>query len=200
MINTHVIHMDESEIITMIPEVLETTQPLADLRDRARHEGFEEGYREGLEKAQQESAEHLAIFDQNCQSILDILSVAIAKAEVLITEKKTELEKHAAIFAVELVETIISHEIEEEKINILDTINHALSLLPVDSEMVARINPEDMEFINSQKIDLRINLVADPAIEKAGCILEVGSAMVDARISEAIKRIKSELHQQMSGL
>jgi flagellar biosynthesis/type III secretory pathway protein FliH len=200
MINAQVIHTDEQKILPVNLEVLETTQSLADVRDRARHEGFESGYAEGLKEAARENAEKQRIFDEKCQTVLIILNKATEQAKQFIAVKQQELESYAAELAIDIAEAVISQEVSSGKITILDTIKHALAMLPSTGEMTGRVNPEDLEFIESNNLAANIHLIADPSITKASCVLEIGSSMVDARLDEAIARVKRELKNQTSKL
>ncbi len=193
MIDAQIIRLSEDQILPVTPEVLETSQSLIDLRDKARYDGYAEGYREGQEKAAEEAARNLENFQAKARQIITVLEEALESSKNLLEAEQQNLEQYAARLSVEMAESVLDHEIATGQISVLDTIRHALSMLPATGEIIARVNPGDLEFIQSADIVLPLRLVSDQSVQPAGCILEMGSAMVDARLDMAIQRIKKEL-------
>ena len=67
-----------------------------------------------------------------------------------------------------------------------------------------RLNPEDIEEIESQKEALQLSvgagnleLVADERIERGGCLLETEAGSVDVRIPTVVSRVKESLASEI---
>ncbi|MCL5048076.1 MAG: FliH/SctL family protein [Firmicutes bacterium] len=193
MINTQVVRLNEDQISPVTPEILDTGQSLVDLRDRARHEGYEDGYQAGQEKAAEEAAISLQSFQENARQVFAALAEALENAKNLLNVEQQKLEQYAAKLSVEIAESILDHEVETGQISVLDTIQHALAMLPQGGEVIGRVNPVDLEFIQSGDLFPSLRLVPDQSVQRSGCILEIGSAMVDARLDIAIQRVRKEL-------
>ena len=67
----------------------------------------------------------------------------------------------------------------------------ALALAPDDELAVVRLHPDDASAALSLPIEAKV--VADPAVEHGGCIVEVGPARIDAQIGPALRRLRAVL-------
>ena len=63
--------------------------------------------------------------------------------------------------------------------------------MPAGASTIARLNPADAALIN--KAPPGVTIVADPAVESGGCILEVGDSRIDAQLGPALDRVRSAL-------
>jgi flagellar assembly protein FliH len=103
--------------------------------------------------------------------------------------KAVEVEVHElAKFALELVEAIVG---ELPKGLSARRVRQALALAPVDEPPLLRLHPDDLAAAESVVAGVR--LLADPAVQKGGCVVEVGPTRIDAEVAPALSRLRAAL-------
>ncbi len=72
--------------------------------------------------------------------------------------------------------------------------------MPRGAAVVVRLNPDDAALLAGSADDLAalsptatLELVADPAVERGGCLADVGDRTVDAQLSSALARVREVL-------
>jgi flagellar assembly protein FliH len=56
---------------------------------------------------------------------------------------------------------------------------------------VARLHPSDAAVL--AEAEAGVTIIADPAVEPGGCILEVGESRIDAQLGPALDRVRAAL-------
>jgi len=111
--------------------------------------------------------------------------------------------------SVDIARTIIKKELESDPQVLLNTIIDVLkSVSKNESKIVIRVNPQTVQFIKDTipnimyeyGIDLKVNIVADPAIDYGGCVLQTNNGMVDASINTQLEIIKKALEDINTGV
>ena len=148
---------------------------------------FEEGYRAGLEKSEEDLGKfrtEISQFMNAKKDVFEYIAPDILEISVDIAKKivKKELETDPQI----IINTII---------DILKTISKS------EPKVVIRVNPQSVQFIKDTipnityqyGIDSKINIVSDPSIENGGCVFETNNGIVDASIDTQLEIIKKAL-------
>ena len=155
--------------------------------ENIKRSAFEEGYRQGLEKANKDLETfrgQLAQFMSAKQDVFEYIAPDILEISVDIAKKiiKKELESDPQVLINTIIEVLRSISKSEQKITI-------------------RVRPQSVQFIKDTipnityqyGIDSKINIVADPSIEDGGCVFQTNNGIVDASIDTQIEIIKKAL-------
>lgn len=168
------------------PTEAQQAQRLAQAADAARQAGYRDGYRDGLvaldsfkqSYAQQVSAQVASLVNA-CQTQLDALQAAIADT---VTHTAVALARQVVRGELQVHPQLIAQVAAESVDALLDSARH----------LVLRLHPDDVALVADGAADALAargtRLVADPAIERGGCLLESDSGRVDARISTRWER------------
>ena len=70
-------------------------------------------------------------------------------------------------------------------------LEEALALAPDDELAVVRLHPGDVDTTISLPVEAKV--VADEAVERGGCVVEVGPTRVDAQVGPALARLRALL-------
>ena len=148
---------------------------------------FEEGYRQGLEKA---------------NSDLDVFRSQLAQ---FMSAKKDVFEYIAPDIleiSVDIAKKIIKKELESDPQVLINTIVDVLRTVSKNEPKISiRVRPQSVQFIKDTipnityqyGIDSKINVISDPSIEEGGCVLQTNNGIVDASIDTQIEIIKKAL-------
>ncbi|HEV7685518.1 MAG TPA: FliH/SctL family protein, partial [Acidimicrobiia bacterium] len=126
----------------------------------------------------------------------------------------TDLEDTLARTAVDLASAIIGRELQISASPGADALARALALVPAGSMAVARLHPADAAVLAEAEAGAvagigavaggylvargsgtpaSVTIIADPAVEPGGCILEVGESRIDAQLGPALDRVRAAL-------
>jgi flagellar assembly protein FliH len=96
----------------------------------------------------------------------------------------------------ELTETLLGRELSRARTGGRDAVLRALDLVRGHGPVTARLHPDDIDTVGDLAVLVpgrSIELLADPSVEPAGCIVEAGAQRVDAQLGAAIERAKRVL-------
>lgn len=150
------------------------------IRDNAAREG----YKAGLEKAQNE-------IEQVKTSIEDFLQ---AKQEVFEYIAPDILE-----ISIDIAKKIVKHEIAQDPEIVLATILDVLKSISKDeSKITIKVNPAQLdltkskipEIINMSGLETKVNVFADENVDAGGCIVLTSNGVVDATLNTQLEIIK----------
>ena len=150
---------------------------------------FEEGYRQGLEKASSD----LEVFREQLSQFMN------AKNDVFEYIAPDILE-----LSVDIAKTIIKKELDSDPQVLINTIVDVLKTVSKNEpKIVIRVNPQSVQFIKDTipnityqyGIDSKVNIVADPSIEDGGCVFQTNNGIVDASIDTQVEIIKKALEE-----
>ena len=158
--------------------------------------GYADGYQQGNAQA---AADALVAATERENKLRDAMIALAAAARECNTRQRAAIDdiEDTIVEAVfDLAETLLGREMSRTRTPGRDALRRALALADLHGPAVARLNPDDLESIGDFA-DLApgraIQLVADASIEPGGCILESGSARVDAQLGPALRRAKEAL-------
>ena len=106
------------------------------------------------------------------------------------------MEDALARAAVDLASAIIGRELEVSVSPGADALARALALVPAGCTAVARLHPSDAASLEATPLPDApgaLTVIADPAVEPGGCILEVGDSRIDAQLGPALDRVRAAL-------
>jgi len=176
-------------------------------REEAHHDGFAQGYAEGLELAGREKSSVLdyevarvreaeSIRDQALQRGLTALEEAANQYAARQTTALAGVEDLILGAAFDLATTLLGRELEIANSPVQDAIHRALTVLPADIPVTLSLNPVDVESLGDvakSATGRTIRVVSDPDVEPGSCIADGGSTHVDASIAAAIERVREVL-------
>jgi flagellar biosynthesis/type III secretory pathway protein FliH len=165
-------------------------QTPAERVDAARAEGYEDGYRAGLEAARvsREAARQEAL-----RKGADALHQAAAAIEAGRANAVAVVEEDAATLAVELTRTLLDHELSQVDSTVSAAIRRALRLTAPGEDLVVRLHPDEVieaTELQAYVTDCRITVVPDESVEQGGCIIDSGPCRIDAQIESALGRVR----------
>ncbi|MBT9254941.1 flagellar assembly protein FliH [Phycicoccus sp. MAQZ13P-2] len=106
----------------------------------------------------------------------------------------------AAALAVDIAEALVGHHLEVDGCAARDAVARALTEVPRGGTVLVRLNPDDAELLAASAEDLGalaptsvLEVVADPTVERGGCLADVGDRTVDAQLSSALTRVREVL-------
>ena len=133
--------------------------------DRWRKQAEQEGYKDGLEKARQDSQKENQLFRQ----LIDFL-------ESPLQSLNEEVEQQLSLVAVTLAQQLVRRELRIEPGEIIGLIRDSVKLLPGNARNIKIVlNPEDASLVrgalsmDSSDEEQNWKLIEDPMITRGGC-------------------------------
>jgi len=160
---------------------------------RAEDRGYEDGLRRGYEEGYAAGAGDAR---SDVAYALTALHAAIEDLHRRDAAGVATLTDEAVALAVAIAEAVIGRELATSVDPGRDALVRALALAPDRGAAIARFHPEDVALlgpIDTVAGGRTIDVLADPTVERGGCILDVGPARVDAQLSAALDRVRAEL-------
>ncbi len=164
----------------------------------------DEAYTRGYEEAKQEVTERLEQFyETEILKKTEQFYKIISSIEEQIKNYENDFHKLVITSTKKISEKIISRELENKTI-IEEILQKSIHKIIGANEIIVKINPSDLELINSkntmQKINPGITHIKFEAvnnIEKGGCFIETEIGNLDARISSQINEIVKALENKL---
>ncbi len=150
------------------------------IKENANQEGYEAGYREGMEKAQAEISLQKEELDQLKQSLLD-------ENEEFRNSLVKETEHKMVDILCGLVQSVTGVVVEDQRDVLLFMINKAMQNQDDSKHYIIKLSKEDYSQINDKKMDIYgafnpnidIELFEDAKLEKSQCIIEMDHGILD---------------------
>lgn len=177
-------------------EIPAPTAPLDPVAARAQvQQGYDDGYRAGVAEglaagraaAAAETADAIARADALCRSLAEAAD-DLRRRQAL---ELNGLEDTLARAAFDLATAVVGRELQLSSSPGNDALARALALVPAGCIATARLHPDDVASLGA--ISDPVAVIADPAVEPGGCILEVGDSRIDAQLGPALDRVRSAL-------
>jgi flagellar assembly protein FliH len=162
--------------------------------DKLLEEAFEEGVRNGLEKAEEDYGSATRSLFTICQQLDSI-------RETIIANSSRELQE----FAITLAERIVRSSLSENRKTIVATIEEALQRAIKSDEFTICVNPEDYDIVMEKSADLvdglsglgKMLIKKDTGVERGGARIESENCTIDATISSQFEMIKEEMAKRL---
>ena len=165
-------------------------------KEAAARVGYEDGFAAGVTAGTEQGAARAAELETALLSALGSLESAAAGLSQRQAATIMDVERQVATLAVEIAAAVIGRELATVDSGGVDAIARALRLAPERADAVARLHPEDAAVVGVLPVaagDRGVTVVADPSVERGGCLLDVGPCRIDAQISSALDRVREVL-------
>jgi flagellar assembly protein FliH len=157
--------------------------------EKSRLQAMQQGYREGLERAESELA---AVRQQ----LLDIINFFESPLQAL----NEEVEQELSVLAVTLAQQLVKREIRAEPGELIGVIRDAVKMLPSHSRAIRiMLNPEDADLVRtSLQLDehddeLNWKLVEDPMISRGGCEIKSDRSVINATLEKRLQALAASV-------
>ena len=138
-----------------------------------------------------------AVFSQACETLNNVIAKLNQFCEKLFVEHREEIAK----LSVEIARKILMQKVENGDYEIEPIIKEALNNTPGGHDVIAHLNPEDIEKCRKAQQDepgsvlAGIKLVPDPNIGRAECLLESPKGIIKSMIDANLERIGKALEK-----
>jgi flagellar assembly protein FliH len=158
-------------------------------------QGYDDGYEAGIAAglaagraaAAAEVAGAMARVEALCRSLTEAAD-ELRRRQAL---ELKGLEDSLARASFDLATAIVGRELQLSSSPGADALARALALVPAGCIATARIHPDDVASLGAAPSP--VTVIADPAVEPGGCILEVGDSRIDAQLGSALDRVRAAL-------
>ena len=191
--------------VQAMPFAVDLTAPARSKVDQAEVEeavttgyrdGFEAGHHEGYQAGMASARAELAAAEQERNAVVEqaVLALQQAMTELRAAKRSTlaGLEDELTEGAFAIAEAVLDRELTVAENPGRDAVARALALAPTGAAVV-RLNPADAKSVGPLDFGRELTVVADPAVEHAGAIVEVGACRIDAQIGSALERVREAL-------
>lgn len=196
----------ESRRRTLESEANSNAKRIADqAREKAEQEGYNKGYNEGLSQARQE------VEQEYLQKFSDLAGVIDNLGQKL-NENFSELVKlnQPKLIRVwtEMLRRMLQRQVELNPDTIDSVLTELLTRLSDKNQVLIYVSPDDLKHVESN-IDSkfqealrgvkRLEIKADPSVEKGSCLIETSLGVYDARWKTQMSQVESvvdEVFQQ----
>ena len=178
--------------------ILPTVEELAQIREQARAEGYQEGlslgHADGLDQGRAEAAEELA----RLSAIASTFSQALARADETIASDVLDLALH-------LARNMVRTAFEVKPELLIPVVREAIEYLPVLQQPALLIlNPADVEVVRAgigEELDKGgWRVVPDPQVARGGCRIDTASNQIDAQAATRWQRLAQSLGKNVEWL
>lgn len=187
------------------PQQLADTSRTSVLDEHAQQiaEAMEAGRQQGLLRARVEVeaaiAEHQAA-QRELLMAAAALRAAAHQLEVFDRGDLAEVERQLLVLGTGIAEHLVGRELSTCDDELLAAIDRAMGLVPERGAMTVRVHPQDAAAAASALDDradvkARVEVLADPAIGRGGCVVVVGALRIDAQIRPALDRVHQAIQR-----
>ncbi|MEO5981791.1 MAG: FliH/SctL family protein [Pedococcus sp.] len=169
-------------------------------------DGREAGYEEGLRAAAREqdqwvqraeAREEAARAERELQWAVTLDALRSAVGDAVASATVRDLYAAAVPMAVEIAEALVGHHLRVDDCAARDAVERALTDIPRGSDVTVHLHPGDTHLTPESIADLApgcaVQVVADPTVERGGCVVTIGDRTIDAQIGAALTRVREVL-------
>jgi flagellar assembly protein FliH len=179
----------------------------ARLEIEARQRGFQEGHQEGLEQARTEAAQTAL---QEAQQELAQLCRALTEGLSAFEEGKRRLLATAECGLIDLAlaaaRRVCKHDVGKSSATVRANVQALLEMVKHEHDLEVHLNPAECDALRAALPELiastgrlaHVEIVADPIVERGGCLLHTSSGTIDASVELQLERVAKALVQQPS--
>ena len=186
---------DAQPVVVSSPEALEWAA-----REVTLLQAIEDARAEGAAAAQAEAA---AVID----AVQEQLTGALERLNDLARVLSQRYRQEAVELAVELARAVVGQAVEADPAALLVVVDRALQSVPRADEARIRCHPDDLDTVRGAVGEMTarrgdpiaVRVVASPAMERGGCIVDFDEGAVDARPSVALEVLREALESALAG-
>jgi len=157
-------------------------------KQKAYKEGYEAGYESGKVEVQ-----------RLIKRLHTIIEGSIDKRDKIIEDAEEQIIRIILLIARKVVKAIS----EEQKGVIVENIKAALEKIKGKTEVIIRVNTEDLELATEHKEEFmqmfeelkHVVILEDTRVDRGGCIIETDFGSVDARIATQLQEIEDKIRE-----
>lgn len=173
----------------------EAEKEIIELRAKASETGYQDGYAEGKQKAEEECRAHYQQLEQQ-------LMTKEKELENRYQERMEELEPALVDKLTGVYEHVLGIRLEEEKDNILFLINRSLATLDSGRNYIIHVSKEDFEAAKNGKAQISVEtgmpeddfeIIADGTMRKGDCMIESELGIMDCGLGTQMEMLKRQL-------
>lgn len=164
-------------------------------------EAYEEGLRRGHAAGEQR-------FNEGVGNAVETLHAACDRMLQARTEFLESLQPQLVRLAVSLAERILEREVQLDSTIVATTARAALEQVLDAERVVLRVNPSDLSVLRERKAEYlaeferikTLEFAPDAEIPSGGCIAETDRLEIDARLSEQLATMMTQMLAQTNGV
>jgi flagellar biosynthesis/type III secretory pathway protein FliH len=136
-----------------------------------------------------------AVFSQACRALNGVIARLNQFCDKLYVEHREEIAR----LSIEIARKILMQKVENGDYEIESIIKEALKNVPGSQDVIVHLNPEDIEKCQKAQQDepgsvlAGIQLIPDPNIGRAECLLESPKGIIKSLIDDNLERIGKAL-------
>jgi len=163
---------------------------VGELKSNARKQGYDTGFEDGFNKGKEAAKEEFNPVLKTTQHLVEELSE-------FRKEMYDKVEREMIQMVIALTKKVIHFEFSTREDAVQDMIRLGVQSILDRESMVIKIHPTDKEYAESFLPELQhmyseiknITFVANPGIERGGCVIETNFGVIDARIEKLEEQI-----------
>ena len=171
-------------------------EKVKEIQEEAHEQAYQLGLSEGRAKAfkdhEADILERLGSLDKVLTEIQEI------KAQLVVMN-----EAHVVKLVFQIAEKMTMAQIQIQPEIVLDVINKAIATAQSDEQVLVKLSPKDLTFVEGVKDQLgrefeklkNSKLDRDESIAPGGCIVETNYGMIDATVPERVNKIWESLSE-----
>ncbi|MCS7198753.1 MAG: FliH/SctL family protein [Caldimicrobium sp.] len=169
----------------------------------AKEQGYEDGLEEGRREAEKILERERALlnskFEEEKRKALNKIEEFLKKVEEELKNLVLDLDEPILKLALDITQKMLLKELETDRELLKRIIREALNYIIEGYEIIIRVNPEEVEFLEG-KLDLipqnyKITLIPDMAISKGGLFIETKLGVIDATFERRWQKILNALNE-----
>lgn len=167
-----------------------------EIRERARHEGYDAGFAEGRsaghELGLQQGTEQAERRNNQMAAAVDSM---ISQFERRADDFGPRLATESVELALQIAAAILDQELSVAADPGADVIARCLELTPSTGDLVARLHPDDAARLGDVLglADRQLTVVADVSLRCGDAVITIDDTMIDARLAQALERVGEAL-------
>ena len=205
------VHVRCEEYKTQVKEecrqlVLKTQRQADEIRRRADSEGQNQGYRDGLARAESEIAEQTPqiannLVEERLSTLVPAMSDILGELASARNQFRLDWETELVGVAVAIAEKIVRRSLQLQPDLALGVVEQAVELAMGSTSLQIQLNPNDLELlcdrirgaVQDSSRGVEVRLIADADVSPGGCLIATDRGHIDARLETMLERISSEL-------
>jgi len=174
--------------------LMEAEGKVAEIESQARDRGYDDGRNKGYDEGKEEVSRLI-------NSLNRIISATIERRNEIIKNVEQQLIMIVLLIARKVIKTISEHQ----KGVVMQNIREALSKVRGRTDVVIRVNIEDLELTTEHKEEFlklmedikNVSILEDSTVDRGGCIIETDFGNIDARMASQFQEIEDRIKEIM---
>lgn len=173
-------------------------------RSAARAQGYSTGWSEGRKAAEVQAAETArelaaqhaeaeARREAEHRTAVDALVRAAASFDQALAAACARVESQAVELAMTLTEELLGRELAVAAAPGADAVRRALALLPGEPVARIRVSAAEAGCAELREVAGTVTVMVDPSLHRGDVVVETSEAVLDARVSGAVARVREAL-------